>query len=204
MKSQRKLQGEQTKEKIYNTAIALFSEKGYKNVTVESICKTVGIAKGTFYVHYRTKEDIIKSIYRDMVLTYLQEAMVKYLKDNPDSSGLDKLYFYCISSLRFCKENSVELTSLSYVTHINAVMETGSSWYGNGFDLGYLRNLVIECRERNEIREEISVDYAVSCLSKVMNGVVIDWCLSHGDYDIVEMNTQFYKDLIYQNFKKQE
>lgn len=201
MKSQRKLQGEQTKEKIYNTAISLFSEQGYKNVTVDTICKTVGIAKGTFYVHYRTKEDIIKSIYREMVLAHLQKAMNKYMEDNLDSSNLDKLYFYCISSLQFCKENSVELTSLSYVTHINAVMETRCSWYGNGFDLGYLKKLVIECKDKKETKEELSVDYMVSCLSKVINGAVIDWCLSNGEYDIVETNRQFFAGLIYQNFQ---
>ncbi|MNB93294.1 Fatty acid metabolism regulator protein [compost metagenome] len=201
MKTQRKIQGEQTKEKIYNTAISLFSTQSYKSVTVDAICKTVGIAKGTFYVHFRSKEDIIKSIYREMVLTYLQQEMSKFKENNPKSSNLDKLYFYCISSLQFCKENSVELTSLSYVTHINTVMETQCNWCGNGFDLGYLKSLVMECRNKREIKEELSTDYVVSCLSKVINGAVIEWCLSNGEYDIVEMNRQFFSSIIYQNFR---
>ncbi|MNV55783.1 hypothetical protein D3C71_1480290 [compost metagenome] len=80
-------------------------------------------------------------------------------------------------------------------------METQCNWCGNGFDLGYLKSLVMECRNKREIKEELSTDYVVSCLSKVINGAVIEWCLSNGEYDIVEMNRQFFSSIIYQNFR---
>jgi AcrR family transcriptional regulator len=54
-----KQQREQVKQIIINTSISLFKEKGYENVTVEDITKTVGIAKGTFYNFYASKADIL-------------------------------------------------------------------------------------------------------------------------------------------------
>lgn len=54
-----KQQREQIKQTIIDTSILLFKEKGYENVTVEDITKTVGIAKGTFYNFFTSKADIL-------------------------------------------------------------------------------------------------------------------------------------------------
>ena len=43
-----------TKEKIFSTAAALIKQKGYDNVTVNEICSKASIAKGSFYVLYRS------------------------------------------------------------------------------------------------------------------------------------------------------
>ncbi len=56
-----------TKRKIFNTAIKLFSEKGYDNASVEDITAIAGVAKGSLYYHFSKKEDIF-----DMLL---QEGM---------------------------------------------------------------------------------------------------------------------------------
>lgn len=201
MKSQKQIQGEQTKEKIYATSISLFSKMGYKNVTVNSICQQAGVAKGTFYVHYRTKEDIIKSMYRQMILTYLQQTMMKYQEENPESSGINRLLFHCLSALEFCRDNSVELTSLSYISNLNSVLDMHINLFGNGFDVDYLKNLVIECRENNEIKKEFSVEHIVTCLSTLINGAMIEWCFANGEYDIVEVNRPFFMNIILEIFK---
>lgn len=52
-----------TKEKILYTAIDLFSEKGYKEITVRKIAKQVGIKASSIYKHYKNKEDILNSIF---------------------------------------------------------------------------------------------------------------------------------------------
>lgn len=62
-----------TKRKIFNTAIKLFSEKGYDNSSVEDITAIAGVAKGSLYYHFAKKEDIF-----DMMLS---EGM-KLLKNN--------------------------------------------------------------------------------------------------------------------------
>ena len=36
----------------------LFAEKGYENTSIEEITATVGVAKGTLYYHFASKEEI--------------------------------------------------------------------------------------------------------------------------------------------------
>ncbi len=47
-----------TKRRIFNTAIKLFSEKGYDNTNIEEITAVAGVAKGSLYYHFSKKEDI--------------------------------------------------------------------------------------------------------------------------------------------------
>lgn len=54
-----KQQRQQIRDKIINNAIQLFSEKGYENILVDDITKSVGIAKGTFYNFFSSKSDIL-------------------------------------------------------------------------------------------------------------------------------------------------
>lgn len=47
-----------TKRKIFETSLKLFAEKGYDATSVEEITAVVGIAKGTLYHHFSSKEEI--------------------------------------------------------------------------------------------------------------------------------------------------
>lgn len=47
-----------TKRKIFEAAMKLFAEKGYEATSVEEITTAVGVAKGTLYYHFSSKEEI--------------------------------------------------------------------------------------------------------------------------------------------------
>lgn len=50
---------EERKAEIINAAEVLFSEKGFRNVAVSDIVKKVGVAQGTFYYYFESKEDLL-------------------------------------------------------------------------------------------------------------------------------------------------
>lgn len=50
------------KNEILDAAGILFTEKGYDNTSVTDIMNAVGIAKGTLYHHYKSKEDILNAL----------------------------------------------------------------------------------------------------------------------------------------------
>lgn len=73
----------QTKDKIFDTALDLFSKKGYDSVSVRTIASEVGIKESSIYNHYSSKKDILMSI-----LNYFEE----YFKGNPlDDESIRKL-----------------------------------------------------------------------------------------------------------------
>jgi|GEM_PF-1149457 len=51
-----------TRMLILSSARTLFSEKGYDQTPVEEICALAGIAKGTFFYHFDSKQSIVRYI----------------------------------------------------------------------------------------------------------------------------------------------
>jgi AcrR family transcriptional regulator len=56
--SRREDQSRETKRRLLAAAVALVTEVGWRHTTVERIAERAGVAKGTFFVHFRTKEAI--------------------------------------------------------------------------------------------------------------------------------------------------
>lgn len=55
--------GTRTRKLILETAIDLFRKQGYEATTVREIAKTAGIAVGNAYYYFRSKEELILSLY---------------------------------------------------------------------------------------------------------------------------------------------
>jgi AcrR family transcriptional regulator len=63
-----------TKKKILDVALTLFSEKGYGNVYVGQIAEGVGIKAPSLYKHYKSKQDIFNAILDEMRERYNQKV----------------------------------------------------------------------------------------------------------------------------------
>jgi AcrR family transcriptional regulator len=53
---------EETRTKILESAIKLFSIQGYNKASVDDICKEAGISKGAFYHHFKSKQELFLAL----------------------------------------------------------------------------------------------------------------------------------------------
>ncbi|MFN4307770.1 TetR/AcrR family transcriptional regulator [Sulfurihydrogenibium azorense] len=79
----------ETREKLLQSAKELFSKKGYYETKVSDIVEKSGVAQGTFYIYFKSKEEIflelVKSLHQD-----LMERLEKYIKIEKDCQSLIK------------------------------------------------------------------------------------------------------------------
>lgn len=54
-----------TKNSIFESAIKVFSSNGYNGATMDDIALMAGVAKGTLYYHFKSKEEIFKYIVKE-------------------------------------------------------------------------------------------------------------------------------------------
>ncbi len=57
------VKGRTTKLAIMEAAVTLFMQKGFNNTPVREICQLAKVSKGTFYLYFEAKEQVIDSIY---------------------------------------------------------------------------------------------------------------------------------------------
>lgn len=72
-------------EEILDTAQRLFSEKGYGKCTINDIINEIGIAKGTFYHYFKSKEEVLNAI-NDRITAKILERVRAVSRDETLSS----------------------------------------------------------------------------------------------------------------------
>lgn len=58
---------EQSRHKIIEASLKLFSELGYKNTSISAITKEAGVSKGLFYNYFESKEAVIEAVLAHLV-----------------------------------------------------------------------------------------------------------------------------------------
>jgi AcrR family transcriptional regulator len=80
---------ETRKNEIIDTAQRLFMEQGYEETSIGDILAESGLAKGSLYYHYRSKEEIL-----DGVILRITEALTvaaKNVADDPALTACEKM-----------------------------------------------------------------------------------------------------------------
>ena len=73
------------RKKLLDSSYELFVEKGISNVSVAEICQKAGIAKGTFYLYFTSKEDIARALNRRISFTLMQKAYDEVNRNRKDT-----------------------------------------------------------------------------------------------------------------------
>lgn len=98
-----------TKRKIFETSMKLFADKGYDATSVEEITATVGVAKGTLYYHFSSKEEIFN---------FLVEEGMKLLHNSVEiktenlTNPIDKIRAVMLIQLKVMKKYDEFITIL--------------------------------------------------------------------------------------------
>jgi AcrR family transcriptional regulator len=78
------------KEIILNAATALFSDKGFKDASMAELCKMTGVAEGTIFYHFKSKEDLFVAILENLKNS-ITEEFEKYAEQKKFVTGLDMM-----------------------------------------------------------------------------------------------------------------
>jgi AcrR family transcriptional regulator len=105
-----------TKTNIKDSARKLFNEQETLSITTNHIAKQAGISPGNLYYHFKNKEEIITSIYKDLSSEFEQtnSFQIILLSKNPLAAmhEMFKLYANIFYSYRFLLRDSMVLIAL--------------------------------------------------------------------------------------------
>ncbi len=79
----------------------LFAKKGYEETSVNDILKQIGIAKGTFYHHFKSKEDVLNT-FLDLYFKQFAQYMKQLIQDEK-LNAIEKFKIIMSKSYNFTK-----------------------------------------------------------------------------------------------------
>ncbi len=99
-----------TRQNIIQKAIELFNEQGVVNVRTRDIAEALEISTGNLTYHYKTKQDLMHSVYRYMIKT-LEEMSVGNQLMMPGRGALQVVrgYLDYIVKFRFFYQDTLEI-----------------------------------------------------------------------------------------------
>lgn len=102
------------RDAVIETALALFMEKGYENVSVDEVISATGTSKGTFYHYFKGKDEILQEIANrqaELIQAWSQLPVSKV----PSLEGhINRLFLDLASNLSGYRVLVRSLTALSF------------------------------------------------------------------------------------------
>ena len=77
------------RRELLRAAVGVFSEKGIASASVDDIVRAAGVAKGTFYLYFATKDDAINAVAEWMVETVADR--IQAIAADDDRSPVERL-----------------------------------------------------------------------------------------------------------------
>ena len=71
-------------QQIIDAAIRVFARNGYYNSRVSDIAREAGIASGTIYLYFKTKDDILVTLFREKMAEWVAQVR-RRIADEPDA-----------------------------------------------------------------------------------------------------------------------
>lgn len=100
-----------SKKKLLDSAFKLFIDKGYENTTIDEIVKKANLAKGTFYIYFKNKYDIVDALIIEKGSLVLEKAISK-LNEKKFSSLEDEVIFLLNDIIEYFRLNKLLLKFL--------------------------------------------------------------------------------------------
>lgn len=89
---------QEREDQIIAAAETLLIEKGYHAINMDQVARAAGLAKGTVYLYFKTKEEVFLSVFEQQGVRWSNEIEEALLTIEPTQTGLVELFVHSLVS----------------------------------------------------------------------------------------------------------
>ena len=161
----REEKSKENKKRIIECALKLINEKGFNNVSVSEITKTANVSKGAFYIHFKSKEDLIEQqiniFYNDFIL-------------DESKSKKQRLEYFIIESMKHIKDAGLKMCQ-EWFSH-----SVKSSFYGKS-------KLAYDLKNINESEFKLAIEKIKKLEGKLFSKKMVDTLVNSFTYNEIKI-----------------
>jgi len=185
--TKRQENAQKTRQSLVDAAETLLKTNGFNALSVEDITKSARVAKGTFYVYFKHKEDIVSEICRG----YFKQ-IEEQIDEMKSADLVEKLSLYFDSFME-----AVELYGINICREwIRGAIDPNtapdntdmSKWQ---YDVEMLKNILNNAIKNNELKKDTPIELLTHLLISELYGMMTCWCMSDGVFEPKEWTKKF-------------
>lgn len=176
--TKQQLKSKETKERIFQAAKTILQRSGYENLSIKNICEEAGVSNGSFYHHFKTKDDLL-SYYIEA-----QPTVNPALLDMPQNKeeAVNAIVGVYLNYASYCKELGVDFVAGYYTPRnqaLNPDIRTERP-YPIVTVQQYLEKAVVA----NAIQLKLTIAEVVNDIRMLVIGNAFEWAMRNGEVDM--------------------
>ena len=162
--SRQQQKSKETKERIFRAAKRILQKNGYEELSIKNICEEAGVSNGSFYHHFKTKDDLLSYYIED------QPSINPDLLDLPRNAEEAKIAII-----------HVYLNYVNYDTKNQAL--NPASRAERPYPIVTVQTYVEKAMREGIVRLNVSIEEFTTDIRMIVIGNVFEWCLRGGNAD---------------------
>jgi len=178
------------REAILRAAIKVFARRGYFSSKVSDIAGEAGIADGTVYLYFKSKDEILHSVFDQAMERFIGEGRAELIKLR---SPVDKLRK--IAELHLARLGSDRDLAIVFQVELRGSTKFMREFSAAGFHdyLEVIRSTIEAGQKKGLFRSDISPVVCAKILYGALDEMVTNWILSKKSYRLEPMADEVLK-----------
>ena len=174
---------------LLDAAVKSFAQTGYHRTRVADIAREAGVADGTVYIYFENKEDILISLFQDMMKRFVEDLNSELTLCQDANEKLYRIISYHLTTLAN-RPDQARVTQIE-LRQIDKTINQGiSKPLKIHFQL--IEEVVAEGKEQGLYRRGIDPKTARKVVFGAIDEVVTCWVMSGKPYDLTALSEPVY------------
>ena len=168
------------RERILHAAVKVFAKNGFYATRVSDVAKAAGVADGTIYLYFKSKDELLVSLFEDRV-TKLLSFMNDDLPKNTDAPGKLRRVIEMQLGLLEGDRDLAEIITVILRQSTKLMKEYAAPRFVAYLD-GIAR-IIAEGQAAGDFRSDVSPHLAARAIFGALDGIALTWALGKAEQD---------------------
>jgi TetR/AcrR family transcriptional regulator, fatty acid metabolism regulator protein len=175
------------KQAIIRAAIQVFAQNGYFNSKVADIARAAGVADGTVYLYFKSKEEILHTIFEQSVNSAIDDVKKLLVEIKDPAQKLREIARAHLERLGADRDLAVvfQVELRSSTKFMEQFSAAGLAEY-----LGLIREVFEEGQRAGIFREEVNSKLVAKFLFGALDEMATNWILSKRRYKLEQVSDE--------------
>src|SRR6476646_10915690 len=178
------------REAILRAAVKVFAQKGYFNSKVSDIAGEAGIADGTVYLYFKSKDEILHSIFDQAMAVFIDEGNRELAVLDKPADRLRKIAELHLERLGADRDLAI-VFQVELRGSIKFMQEFSAAGFADYLDV--IRQTVEDGQCSGDFRNDVKPVIAAKILYGALDEMVTNWVLSKKKYELAPMAEEVLK-----------
>lgn len=178
--SKQQLKSKETKERIFQAAKTILQKNGYENLSIKNICEEAGVSNGSFYHHFKTKDDLLSYYIEE------QPSINPELLDVPSGKEAAKVAIIevYLNYAAYCRKLGVDFVA-GYYTPKNQALNPDIRTE-RPYPIVTVQQYLEKAVAADAVQLNLSIAEVVTDIRMLVIGNAFEWALREGNVDFEE------------------